>query len=55
MAVQQNRVTRSKKGMKNSHNKTFNIMLSKDKSSGEVHIRHHITKNNFYKGIKIKV
>ncbi|AAO27041.1 50S ribosomal protein L32 [Buchnera aphidicola str. Bp (Baizongia pistaciae)] len=53
MAVQKNKPTRSKRGMRRSHDYLKIPLLSKDKLSGEIHIRHHITKNGYYKGKKV--
>ncbi len=53
MAVQQNRKTRSKRGMRRSHDalKTFNISV--DQTTGEQHLRHHITATGYYRGKKV--
>ncbi|QCI23336.1 50S ribosomal protein L32 [Buchnera aphidicola] len=53
MAVQKNKPTRSKRGMRRSHDHLYVPLLSIDKMSGETHIRHHITKKKYYKGIKV--
>ncbi|MBX4181040.1 50S ribosomal protein L32 [Sodalis sp. CWE] len=53
MAVQQNKPTRSKRGMRRSHDTLANPIISVDKHSGETHLRHHITCNGFYRGRKI--
>ncbi|WP_343191986.1 50S ribosomal protein L32 [Buchnera aphidicola (Formosaphis micheliae)] len=53
MAVQKNKPTRSKRGMRRSHDVLKTLHLSIDKTSGETHIRHHITKNGYYKGKKV--
>ncbi|XBC44171.1 MAG: 50S ribosomal protein L32 [Buchnera aphidicola (Schlechtendalia peitan)] len=53
MAVQKNKPTRSKRGMRRSHNRLHVPVLSTDKTSGEIHIRHHITAKKYYKGIKV--
>lgn len=53
MAVQKNKPTRSKRGMRRAHDALKNMALSIDKFSGETHIRHHITKKGFYKGKKV--
>lgn len=53
MAVQKSKPTRSKRGMRRSHDTLKNMALSVDKLSGETHIRHHITKKGFYKGKKV--
>lgn len=51
MAVQKSRVTRSKRGMRRSHDHLVNkTTLSFDETTGEVHRRHHITKDGFYRG-----
>lgn len=53
MAVQQNRKTRSKRGMHRSHDSLTGPTLSTDKTTGERHRRHHITTDGFYKGRKV--
>ena len=50
MAVQQNRKTPSKRGMRRSHDSLRGPTLSSDPTTGELHRRHHITKDGFYKG-----
>jgi large subunit ribosomal protein L32 len=53
MAVQQNRKTRSKRGMRRSHDALSRPTLSEDKTTGEVHRRHHITPDGFYRGRQV--
>ena len=53
MAVQQNRKTRSKRGMRRSHDALTASALSEDKTTGEVHLRHHVTPDGFYRGNKV--
>ncbi|MCF6765357.1 50S ribosomal protein L32 [Thiotrichales bacterium 19S3-7] len=53
MAVQQNRKTRSKRGMRRSHDALKAHSLSVDKTSGEVHMRHHVTPDGYYRGRKV--
>ncbi len=53
MAVQKNKPTRSKRGMRRSHDMLTASLLSKDKTSGEIHLRHHITTNGYYCGHQI--
>ena len=54
MAVQQNKPTRSKRGMRRSHDAlTAVTSLSVDKTSGETHLRHHVTADGFYRGRKV--
>ena len=45
MAVQQNRKTPSKRGMRRSHDKLKGTALSVDPTSGETHLRHRIGKS----------
>ncbi|AEW44579.1 50S ribosomal protein L32 [Serratia symbiotica str. 'Cinara cedri'] len=53
MAVQQNKPSRSKRGMRRSHDSLMITTLSVDKISGETHRRHHITTDGFYRGGKV--
>ncbi len=53
MAVQQNKKTRSRRGMRRSHDALSSATLSTDPTSGEKHRRHHITADGFYRGRKV--
>lgn len=53
MAVQQNCKTRSKRGMRRSHDALTLSALSVDKVSGETHLRHHVTADGYYRGRKV--
>lgn len=53
MAVQQNRKTRSKRGMRRAHDSLTASSVSVDATSGETHRRHHITKDGFYRGRQV--
>lgn len=53
MAVQKNKTTRSKRGMRRSHHALSLAMISIDKLSKETHQRHHITADGFYRGLKM--
>lgn len=53
MAVQQNRKTPSKRGMRRSHDALTARALSTDSTTGETHLRHHITPDGFYRGRKV--
>jgi large subunit ribosomal protein L32 len=55
MAVQQNRKTPSKRGMRRAHDALRKPALSVDPSSGETHRRHHITPEGYYRGKKVIV
>ena len=50
MAVQKSKKSRSRRGMRRSHDALKGPTLSTDPVTGEIHIRHHITKTGFYKG-----
>lgn len=53
MAVQQNRKTRSKRGMRRSHDALKKPTLSVDPTTGETHLRHHLTADGYYRGRKV--
>ena len=53
MAVQKSRVSRSKKHMKWANKALTKPTLSEDTTTGEVHRRHHITPDGYYRGRKV--
>lgn len=53
MAVQQNKVTRSKRGRRRAHDALKGVTLSEDPTTGETHRRHHVTADGFYRGKKV--
>jgi len=53
MAVQKSRVTPSKRGMRRSHDAIKKPTTSIDKTSGETHLRHHISADGYYRGRKV--
>ena len=53
MAVQKSKVTRSRRGQRRSHDALDGATLSVDSSSGEKHLRHHVTADGFYRGKKV--
>ena len=53
MAVQKSRVTPSRRGQRRSHDARTAKQLSTDPTSGETHIRHHVTKDGYYRGKKV--
>ncbi len=53
MAVQQNKKSRSKRDMRRSHDALTSATLSVDATSGEKHLRHHVTADGFYRGRKV--
>ncbi len=53
MAVQQNRKTPWRRGMRRSHDKLKNPALSVDPTSGETHLRHRVSPDGFYRGEQV--
>lgn len=53
MAVQQNRKSRSRRDMRRSHDAIKAPAVSIDPNSGEVHRRHHVSPDGYYKGRKV--
>ena len=55
MAVQKRRKTRSRRGMRRSHDALKGAALSIDSNTGETHLRHHITADGFYRGRQVVI
>lgn len=55
MAVQQRRKTRSRRGMRRAHDALRTPALSIDPTTGETHLRHHVTPDGFYRGRQVIV
>ena len=53
MAVQKSRVTRSRRGMRRSHDGLTKTTLSVDAATGETHRRHHVSPEGYYKGRQV--
>ena len=53
MAVQQNRKTPSKRGMRRAHDALKSAALSIEPTTGETHLRHHISPDGYYRGRKV--
>ena len=53
MAVQKDRKSPSRRGMRRSHDALTAPTLSVDSTSGETHRRHHISREGYYKGRKV--
>ncbi|MGW8227510.1 MAG: 50S ribosomal protein L32 [Gammaproteobacteria bacterium] len=53
MAVQQNRKTPSKRGMRRSHDALKSAALSIEPNTGETHLRHHVSPDGYYRGRKV--
>jgi len=53
MAVQKSKKSRSRRGMRRSHDSLTPKTLSVDPVSGETHLRHHMTPDGFYRGRQV--
>ena len=53
MAVQKSRRTPSTRGMRRSHDALSAKELATDPTTGETHLRHHISATGVYRGRKI--
>ncbi len=53
MAVQKSKKTRSRRGMRRSHDALTQSTLSVDPTSGETHLRHNVSADGFYRGKKV--
>ena len=53
MAVQQNKKSPSKRGMHRSHNALNTPGIAVEPTTGETHLRHHISPNGFYRGRQV--
>lgn len=53
MAVQQNKKSPSKRGMHRAHDFLTPAPLGVEPSTGEVHLRHHISPSGYYRGKRV--
>ena len=53
MAVQKSKKTRSRRGMRRSHDAIGGPTLTVDETSGETRRRHHMSSDGFYRGKKV--
>jgi len=53
MAVQQNKKSPSKRNMRRAHDGLTGAPLAVEPTTGEIHRRHHISPNGFYRGRKV--
>jgi large subunit ribosomal protein L32 len=53
MAVQKSRKTPSRRGMRRSHDALKTSALSVEQTTGETHLRHHISPDGYYRGRKV--
>ena len=55
MAVQKSRKTPSKRNMRRAHDGLTSAALSIDSTTGETHLRHHVTPDGYYRGRQVIV
>ena len=53
MAVQQNKKSPSKRGMRRAHDFLTTPSIALEPTTGETHLRHHISPNGVYRGKKV--
>ena len=53
MAVPQNHQSRSRRDKRRTHDALTARALSVDATSGETHIRHHMTPDGYSRGVKV--
>ena len=53
MAVQKTKVSPSRRNMRRAHDSLSSPEMAVEPSTGETHLRHHISPNGFYRGKKV--
>ena len=53
MAVQKSKKSRARRGMRRSHDALTGKALSQDSMTGEMHLRHHVAPDGYYRGNKV--
>ncbi len=53
MAVQKSKVSRARRGKRRAHDSLSTRNVSIDKTTGEQHLRHHVTADGYYRGRKV--
>lgn len=53
MAMQKSRKTPSRRGMRRSHDALKPDALSIEPTTGETHLRHHVSPDGYYRGRKV--
>jgi large subunit ribosomal protein L32 len=53
MAVQQNKKSTSRRDMRRAHDAITGKTLSIESTTGEVHRRHHVSADGYYRGKKV--
>ena len=53
MAVQKSKKSTAVRGMRRSHDTLTNPPLAIEPTTGEAHLRHHVSPSGFYRGKKV--
>ncbi len=53
MAVQKSRKSRSKRNMRRANDSVASATLATDSTTGEIHLRHHVTASGMYRGKQV--
>lgn len=53
MAVQQNKKSRSRRGMRRAHDALRPPTTSVEPTTGETHLRHHVSPDGYYRGRRV--
>ncbi|HLR29823.1 MAG TPA: 50S ribosomal protein L32 [Paenalcaligenes sp.] len=53
MAVPKSKISPSRRGMRRAHDSLKKPSLAIEQTTGEVHLRHHISPNGVYRGRKV--
>jgi large subunit ribosomal protein L32 len=53
MAVQQNKKSPSRRDMRRAHDALGKPALAVEPSTGETHLRHHVSPSGYYRGKKV--
>jgi len=53
MAVQQNKKSPSRRGMRRAHDRLKAPALSVEPTTGETHLRHHVSPDGYYRGRQV--
>ncbi|MGH8735975.1 MAG: 50S ribosomal protein L32 [Burkholderiales bacterium] len=53
MAVQQNKKSPSRRGMRRAHDSLGQPTVAVEPTSGEMHLRHHVSPTGYYRGKKV--
>jgi large subunit ribosomal protein L32 len=53
MAVHQNKKSPSRRGMRRSHDRLGAPAIAVEPTSGETHLRHHVSPTGFYRGKRV--